>query len=186
MDSTNCSHPGCFKWRASRWKWEESGRTGNRRNLTVCEEHNICARCGESDSWEYQLCWDCDGTSTKPAIKCGKPGCPKVAAQREKNKEAGRLTFCYNHNLCEKCGKATDWSHLVCRDCDNSYKCAVPSCNHPPAVKMKGRMLGEYGTFTIGQRDEDLLRCAEHNTCSKCGMLTMWEDALCYECDSSK
>lgn len=123
---------------------------------------------------------------TKSEGRCVESDCNLMGAVEEKNKSAGRLTHCENHNVCARCGKTSAWSHLICRYCDPTNRCIEIGCMNLRASKMKGSMPKSWGDTMICIDVESLARCATHNICIKCGTSTYWDDSICFDCRLTK
>jgi hypothetical protein len=171
-----CDHPDCNRPKTKAFK-EKVGQ------IPFCDQHNVCTGCGSMTTWDFALCWICDGTETKPIEKCVEPGCCRPAP--DSRRPGTKLLRCAEHNPCAKCGKKHSWGNFICRKCDPDDRCIEPGCQSRPGVKGKG-IVDSSGIYMTPYNHPDLLRCEGHNPCAKCGQKTSYDDLICWVCDTNK
>lgn len=123
-----CEQPGCNRLKTKVYK-EQVGQ------IPFCDIHNLCTMCGKQTTWDYALCWKCDGTQTKPVEKCVEPGCATIVPM---SGPYDKLLRCAEHNPCAKCGDKHSWGNFICRKCDPNCKCIETGCQNPKTSRGKG------------------------------------------------
>jgi hypothetical protein len=178
-DHGTCTYPDCnlkIMWK-KRILWSDYKPE---RQMNLCKVHNLCAICGKVTDWDPALCLDCENDKIMSERKCIEPGCTRNKPQGAAKKQLSR---CQDHNPCAKCGKTVVWKDLLCKDCDPENKCPFPNCTNFPAWKQSTETVEGSGLWLSFKQHDELIHCAKHNICAKCGKQTMWDDYLCHDCN---